>query len=76
MYECENWTIKAECQRIVASEFWCCRRHFVIGRTDVEDEAPIFWPPDGKRRLTGKDPDAGKDLRQKEKEAAEDEMIR
>ena len=48
----------------------------VIGRTDVEDEAPIFWPPDGKRRLTGKDPDAGKDLRQKEKEAAEDEMIR
>ena len=48
----------------------------VIGRTDVEAEAPIFWPPDGKRWLTRKDPDAGKDLRQKEKEAAEDEMIR
>ena len=28
-------------------------------RTDAE--APILWPPDGKSRLTGKDPDAGKD---------------
>ena len=24
-------------------------------------EAPILWPPDVKSRLTGKDPDAGKD---------------
>ena len=32
-----------------------------IGRTDAEAEAPILWPPDGKSRLTGKDPDAGKD---------------
>ena len=32
-----------------------------IGRTDAEDEAPILWPPDVKSRLTGKDPDAGKD---------------
>ena len=31
-----------------------------IGRTDVEAEAPILWPPDGKSQLTGKDPDAGK----------------
>ena len=29
-----------------------------IGRTDTE--APILWPPDGKSRLIGKDPDAGK----------------
>ena len=29
------------------------------GRTDAE--APIFWLLDGKNRLTGKDPDAGKD---------------
>ena len=35
-----------------------------IGRTDVEAEAPIFWPPDGKGQLIRKDPDAGKDLRQ------------
>ena len=32
-----------------------------IGRTDVEAETPILWPPDAKSRLIGKDPDAGKD---------------
>ena len=46
-----------------------------IGRTDVEAESPILWPPDVKRQLTGKDPDAGKDRRQKEKRVAEDEMV-
>ena len=29
-------------------------------RNDAEAEAPIFWPPDVKSQLTGKDPDAGK----------------
>ena len=46
-----------------------------IRRTDAEAEAPILWPPDAKSRLTGKDPDAGKDWRQKEKRAVEDEMV-
>ena len=32
-----------------------------IGRTDVEAETPILWPPDAKNRLIGKDADAGKD---------------
>ena len=32
-----------------------------IGRTDIEAETPILWPPDAKNRLIGKDPDAGKD---------------
>ena len=32
-----------------------------IGRTDAEAETPIFWPPDVKCGLTGKDPDAGKE---------------
>ena len=32
-----------------------------IGRTDVEAEAPVLWPPDAKSRLMGKAPDAGKD---------------
>ena len=32
-----------------------------IGRADAETEAPIFLPPNAKGRLTGKDPDAGKD---------------
>ena len=44
-----------------------------IGRTDAETEAPTLWSPDAKRWLIGKDPDAGKDWRQKE-EAVEDEM--
>ena len=47
-----------------------------IGRTDVEAQAPITWSLDLKSWLTGKDPDAGKDWRQKEKGATEDEMIR
>ena len=45
-----------------------------IGRTDAEAETPILWPPDGKNCLTGKDPDAGKDLGQEEKGTTEDEM--
>ena len=47
-----------------------------IGRTDAEAEAPILWPPDRKSQLIGKDPDAGKELRQKEKRVTEDEMVR
>ena len=47
----------------------------MIGRTDAEAEAPILWPPDAKSQFTEKDPDAGKDLRQKEKGITEDEMI-
>ena len=38
------------------------------GRTDGEAEAPVLWPPDRKSQLIGKDCDAGKDLRQLEKE--------
>ena len=44
-----------------------------IGKTDAEAETPVLWPPDVKSRLIGKDPDAGKDWRKKEKGAAEDE---
>ena len=47
-----------------------------IGRTDAEAEAPILWPPDVKSQVIGKDLDAGKDGRQKEKRVAEDEMVR
>ena len=44
------------------------------GKTDVEAETPILWPPDVKSQLIGKDADAGKDWRPKEKRAREDEM--
>ena len=44
------------------------------GRTDAE--APILWQLDGKSQVFGKDSDAGKDWKQKEKGVAEDEMVR
>ena len=48
-------------------QFWV-----FIGRTDVEAETPILWPPDW---LTCKDPDAGKDWGQEEKGTTEDEIV-
>ena len=48
---------------------------FIRG-TDSEAEYLILWPSDAKSQLTGKDPDARKFCRQKEKGAAEDEMVR
>ena len=44
-----------------------------IGR--AEAEAPIIWPPDAKNWLTGKDPNARKDWRQKEKGTTEEEIV-
>ena len=35
-----------------------------------------YWPPDMKSHFIGKDPDSGKDQRQKEKWAAKDPMVR
>ena len=46
-----------------------------IGRTDVEAETPVLWPPDVKRWLIWKDPDAGNDWGREEKGTTEDEMI-
>ena len=57
-------------QRSKGSKSW-----IFIGRTDVEAETPILWPPDGKSWLIWKDPDAGKDWRQEEKGTTEDEMV-
>ena len=52
------------------NQFW-----IFTGRTDVEDETPILWPPDLKSQLIGKDPDAGKDWGQ-EKGMIEDKMVK
>ena len=46
-----------------------------IGRTDVEAETPILWPPDAKNWLIWKDPDTGKDWRWEKKGTTEDEMV-
>ena len=89
MYGCESWTTKkAEHWKIDAFELWCWRKLLTvpwtarrnqswifIGRTDVEAEAPILWPPDVKNRSIWKDPDAGKDWRQEEKGMTEDKMV-
>ena len=45
-----------------------------IGRTDVEAETPILWPPGVKSWLIWKDPDIGKDWGQEKKWTTEDEM--
>ena len=50
-------------------QFWV-----FIGRTHVEAETPILWPPHAKNWLIWKDPDAGKDWRHEEKGMTEDEM--
>ena len=81
----EGWTLKKWCFRTVVLEktLECPYENkaikpvnpkgnqswIFIGRTDAEAEAPIFWLPDVKSRLTGKDPESGKDWREKEKGA-------
>jgi len=55
-----------------------CKRNqswIFIGRTDVEAETPILWPPDVKNWLIWKDPEAGKDWRQEKKGMTEDKMV-
>ena len=49
------WTAGSSNQSIL-KEIW-----IFIGRTDVEAETPILWPPDAKNWLIWKDPDAGQD---------------
>ena len=51
------------------------QRWIFTGRTDVEAEAPIFWPPDWKSQLNGEDYDAGKDWRQEAKKVTDGEMV-
>ena len=47
-----------------------------IGRTNGEAETPVLWPPDAKKWLIWKDPDAEKDWRWEEKGGmTEDEMV-
>ena len=52
------------------NQFW-----IFIGRTDAEAKALILWLPDAKNWLIWKDPHAGKDWRQEEKEMTEDEVV-
>ena len=45
------------------------------GRTDVQAETPVLWPPDAESWIIWKDPDAGKDWREEEQWVTEDEMV-
>ena len=45
-----------------------------FGRNDAKAETPVLWPPHVKGWFIGKDPDAGRDWGQEEKEMSEDEM--
>jgi len=88
----ESWTLKNWCfwnvvlEEILQSPLDCKeikpvnptgnQSWILILRIDAEAEAPILWPSDAKSQLIGKDLDAGKDWRQKEKGVVEDEMVR
>ena len=82
----KDWCFELWCWRRLLRVPWTARRSnqvhpkgdqswVFIGRTDVEAETPILWPPDVKNWLIWKDPDAGEDWG-KEKGTTEDEMVR
>ena len=86
----EDWELKNWCFRIVVLEKTLespldskeikpinpkgNQSWIFIGKTDAE--APIFWPPDAKSQLIGKDPDAGKNWGHEKKGMTEDKMVR
>ena len=85
----EHWRIDAFelwCWRRLWRVPWTTRRFKLVnpkenqpwiftGSTHAEANAPIFWPPDMKSQLIGKDPDGGQDWRL-EKGTSENEMVR
>ena len=69
------WTVRSN-QSILKEINWILNDSWIFtGRTDVEAEAPILWPPDAESQFIGKDHDAGKDWGQEEKRGTEDEMV-
>ena len=88
----EDWVLKNWCFQTVVLEktlesFLDCKEiqpvhhkgnqsWIFIGSTDAEAEAAILWQTDMKNQLIGKDPNVGKEWRQKEKRVAEYERVR
>ena len=78
----ESWALKNWCfwtvelEKTLANPLECKEIHPVhpkgdqpwvfIGKTDIEAETPILWPPDAKSWLIRKDPETGKDWRQED----------
>ena len=87
MYGWERWVLKKwcfwtvvlesplDCKEIKPVNLKVNQPWILIGRTDTEAEALILWPPNVKSQLTGKDPDAWKDWRQKAKKVTEDKLV-
>ena len=71
------------CWRRLLRVLWTARSYqsilnqpwIFIGRTEAEAEAPIHWPPDAKRQVTGEDSDAVKDWGLEEKRVTEADMV-
>ena len=88
----ESWALKSWCfwslvlEKTLESPLSCKEIQAVhpkvnqscvfTGRTDIEAETPIFWPPDAKSWVIWKDPDAGKYWGKEEKGTTEHEMVR
>ena len=82
----KNWCFELWCWRRLLRAPWTPRRseqsilrdispEFSLEGLILKLETPILWPPDAKNWVIGKDPDAGKDWRQEEKQLIEDEMV-
>ena len=87
----ESWAVKNWCfwtvvlEKTLESSLDCKEIQLVhpkenqswilIGRTDIEADTPIIWPPDENSWLIWKAPDSGKDWRQEEKGMTEDEFV-
>ena len=71
----ENLESPLECKEIQPVHPKGDQSWVFTGRTDVETETPILWPPDAKGWLIWKDPYAGKDCGQEEKRTTEDEIV-
>ena len=86
----ENWALKNWCfwtvvlEKTLESPLDCKeikpiyskgdQSRIFIGRTDIDAETGLLWPPDVKNWLIWKDADVGNDWRQTEKGMTEDEM--
>ena len=66
------WTARRSNQSILKE----MNPEYSLERLILKLKLPILWPPNSKSQLIGKDLDAGKDSRQKEKGITEDEMVR
>ena len=65
-----SWTARRSNQSILKDINPGCSLEGLMLKLQLQ----IFWPPNAKSWLIGKDPDAGKDWRQEEKGTTEDEM--